>query len=90
MVLVAVAGGTSPGLGRSIVTALHAHPAHEPLVLSRASSSPKPAWLRDLGVETRKVDYASPASLRAALDGVHTVRFFYLPFCPGPLQHAPR
>jgi uncharacterized protein YbjT (DUF2867 family) len=73
MVLVAVAGGTSPGLGRSIVTALHLHPDHTPLVLSRASS-PTPAWLVELGVPTRKVDYAEPDSLRRALEGVHTVR----------------
>jgi uncharacterized protein YbjT (DUF2867 family) len=73
MVLVAVAGGTSPGLGRSIITALHIHPSHTPLVLSRASS-PTPEWLHALGVPTRKVDYADPASLQTALEGVHTVR----------------
>jgi uncharacterized protein YbjT (DUF2867 family) len=84
MVLVAVAGGTSPGLGRSIVTALHIHPDHAPLVLSR-SASPTPAWLAELGVPTRKVDYADPDSLRSALEGVHTVRCFTA-FKPGKTE----
>jgi uncharacterized protein YbjT (DUF2867 family) len=74
MVLVAVAGGTSPGLGRSIVRALHLHPDHCPVVLSRLSSK-TPDWLQELGVETRKVDYHSQDSLVQALGSVHTVRY---------------
>ncbi|KAF2096112.1 NAD(P)-binding protein [Rhizodiscina lignyota] len=71
MVVVAVAGGTSPALGRSIVTALHFHPAHIPIVLSRNSMVPQ--WLFDLGVEIRRVNYLSLRSLTATLKGVHTV-----------------
>lgn len=86
MVLVAVAGGTSPGLGRSIVRALHRHPDHHPVVLSRLSST-TPEWLLELGVETRKVDYDSQDSLTKALEGVHTVR---LPLPPPILEvHSP-
>lgn len=72
MVLVAIAGGTSEGLGRSIVTALLAHRDHAVVVLSRTTSK-TPTWLNELPVEVRKVDYTSSNSLRAALVGVHTV-----------------
>lgn len=78
MIVVAVAGGTSLGLGRSIVTALKEHSDHTPIVLSRSSSSP-PKWLSDLGVELRTVDYASVDSLKTALSGVHTVISVVLP-----------
>jgi len=72
MVLVVVAGGTSPGLGRSIVRALNEHPEHTPVVLSRLSST-VPRWLKEIGCEVRKVDYQSQESLVAALRNVHTV-----------------
>ncbi|KAF1808843.1 NAD(P)-binding protein [Eremomyces bilateralis CBS 781.70] len=72
MVIVAVAGGTSRGLGWSIVTAFHEHPNHTPIVLSRMTSK-TPQWLTDLPVEIRKVDYGSVDSLVSALQGVHTV-----------------
>ena len=71
MVLVAVAGGTSPTLGRSIVTAL-AQTANTPVILSRAkpgASAPATVY----GAEVRYVDYASHDSLVAGLRGVHTV-----------------
>ena len=73
MVLVAVAGGTSPGLGRSIVRALQEHPDHTPIVLSRLSSK-TPKWMEDMGVDVRKVDYHSQESLVPTLKDVHTVR----------------
>jgi uncharacterized protein YbjT (DUF2867 family) len=72
MVIIAVPGGTSSGLGRSIVTALHKNKTHTPLVLTRQTSK-IPQWLIDLEVEVRKVDYASEVSLVNALEGVHTV-----------------
>jgi uncharacterized protein YbjT (DUF2867 family) len=74
MVLVAVAGGTSRGLGRSIVRALKEHPDHTPIVFSRKSSK-IPQWLEQMGVEVRKVDYFDEGSLIPALEGVHTVRY---------------
>ena len=73
MVLVAVAGGTSPGLGRSIVRALQEHPDHTPIVLSRLSSK-TPKWMEDMGADVRKVDYHSQESLVPTLKDVHTVR----------------
>jgi hypothetical protein len=72
MVLVAVAGGTSPGLGHSIVRSLQEHPDHTPIVLSRQSSK-TPEWIENMGVEVRKVDYHCQQSLVNALEGVHTV-----------------
>lgn len=72
MITIAVAGGTSPGLGRDIVTALLAHPTDfNPVILSR--SSKRPTWLAALDVEIRTVDYTSQSSLVSALAGVHTV-----------------
>jgi uncharacterized protein YbjT (DUF2867 family) len=71
MVFVAVAGGTSPGLGRAVLEALLDNASHTPIVLSR-SSSKTPQWLQELGVEVRKVDYQSEESLVHALQGVHT------------------
>jgi uncharacterized protein YbjT (DUF2867 family) len=74
MITVAVAGGTSPGLGRSILEAIKQHPNHlHPIVLSRKSSK-TPTWLESLEIEVRRVDYASEESLVEALQGVHTVR----------------
>lgn len=79
MLTIAVAGGTSPGLGRSVVTAiLQKHDQLKPIVLSRKSSK-TPVWLKDAGVEVRRVDYGSEESLFDALQGVHTVnKFAYL------------
>lgn len=73
MITVAVAGGTSAGLGRSILTALSKYPDKlKGVVLGRATSR-TPRWLEDMGVEVRKVDYKSEDSLFEALQGVHTV-----------------
>jgi len=76
MPIVVIAGGTSIGLGRSIVQAiLQAYPNQEwtPIILSR---SPKqPDWLPalDYKPEIKAVDYNDPSSLLSALRGVHTV-----------------
>lgn len=75
MVIVAIAGGTSPGLGRSILCALQKHPDHTPIVLSRQFST-TPKWLEDMSIEVRRVDYESQESLVTALKDVHTVRSF--------------
>lgn len=73
MITVAVAGGSSPGLGRAVVTAIQKRSDElEVVVLSRKSSQ-IPAWLQDTRVEVRKVDYTSEDSLFEALQGVHTV-----------------
>ncbi|PVH91427.1 NAD(P)-binding protein [Periconia macrospinosa] len=73
MITIAVAGGSSAGLGRSILTALKQYPDQlKGVVLGRASSK-TPQWLEKMGVEVRKVDYSSVDSLTAALQGVHTV-----------------
>jgi uncharacterized protein YbjT (DUF2867 family) len=76
MAVVAVPGGSSPGLGRSIVKALLESGRHTPIVLSRLSSE-TPKWLTDLGVEVRKVDYTRVDSLVKGLVDVHTVSCLY-------------
>ena len=74
MITVAVAGGTSPGVGRSIVTVLQQYSDQfQPIVLSRQSTK-VPQWLEDTGIELCKVDYTSEESLYEALQGVHKVR----------------
>lgn len=72
MITVAVPGGTSPGLGRAVVTALKQYADITPVVLSRQASQ-IPQWLKEAGVEVRRVDYTSEESLYNALQGVHTV-----------------
>lgn len=73
MITVAVAGGTSPALGRSILEAIRQHPGDlYPVVLSRQSSK-TPDWLEELGIEVRRVDYTSENDLAEALKGMHTV-----------------
>lgn len=73
MITVAVAGGTSPALGRSILEALKQYPNEiKPVVLSR-NTSHTPQWLDHLAIEVRRVDYESDDSLREALRDVHTV-----------------
>lgn len=74
VIKVAVAGGTAPQLGRAIVTAIGDYPDQlQAIVLTRPSSK-IPPWLEKLGVEIRRVDYLSEASLIDGLKGVHTVR----------------
>lgn len=79
MITVAVAGGTSPALGRSILEALKQYPKDiKPVVLSRETST-TPIWLEELGIQVRKVNYLSENSLIEALQGVHTVSFIGIP-----------
>jgi hypothetical protein len=79
MITVAVAGGTSPGLGRSILEALKQYPGKlKTIVLSRKTSD-TPGWLADMSIEVRRVDYTSQEILTGALEGVHTVSYQNLP-----------
>ncbi|KAL6408103.1 uncharacterized protein AUP68_08476 [Ilyonectria robusta] len=79
MPTLALAGGTSPSLGRAIVTAVFADQKLFPwnlVILSRSSHAP--AWLRAVDQEARRhtirvVDYSSLKSLTNALNGVHTL-----------------
>ena len=75
--MIAVAGGTGSGLGKSVVTACKANPKHRVIVLSRITSK-TPAWLEQSGIEVRRVDYSSEESLRAGLEGVDTVSLLLL------------
>ncbi|KAF2469996.1 NAD(P)-binding protein [Lindgomyces ingoldianus] len=73
MITVAVAGGTSPAVGRAILVGLKQYPEQlKPVVLGRVTSE-TPKWLLDMGIEVRKVDYSSEDSLISALRDVHTV-----------------
>lgn len=69
MVKIAIAGGTSPTLGRSIVTAI-AQTTNTPIVLTR--QSPK-APTSKYGAEVRQVDYIDEQSLFNSLRDIHTV-----------------
>ncbi|KAF1962280.1 hypothetical protein CC80DRAFT_499681 [Byssothecium circinans] len=72
MIIVAVAGWTSPGLGRSILEVLAGKPDRlRPIVLSRKSST-TPKWLEDMDTEVKKVGLTEETSLVEALRGVHT------------------
>lgn len=71
MPIIAIAGGTSPTLGRSIVTSiLSTSNKNTPVILTRQSpTAPRTAH----GAAVRQVDYSNPISLAAALQGVHTL-----------------
>lgn len=69
MVLVAVAGGTSPTLGHAIVTAINSTSSNPAVILS----SRKPDTPTCFDSEIRTVDYGSLTSLQAALHDIHTV-----------------
>jgi hypothetical protein len=77
MTHVAIAGGTSKGLGRSLTKAIiAAYPdgKWKPIILSRTDKVPN--WASQLlasSFEIRTVDYSSPSSLDAALNDCHTV-----------------
>jgi hypothetical protein len=72
--VVAIAGGSSPGLGNAIITALLSSPTFQPLILSRSKpSGPNESTDTKTGIVTKYVDYASLSSLKAALQGAHTV-----------------
>src|SRR5947207_2529994 len=68
MVTVAIAGGAGSGLGSCIAKALAAA-SHTVILLTRSPATPH----ADPNITLRQVDYTSPASLVAALRGVHTV-----------------
>ncbi|RHZ60623.1 hypothetical protein CDV55_105778 [Aspergillus turcosus] len=77
---VAIAGGSSPTLGASILAALSTTPTNwTPIILSRQTTNPKPS---PPGIETRYVDYTSHASLVTALKDIDTVLSVVL--IPGP------
>jgi uncharacterized protein YbjT (DUF2867 family) len=73
MVLVAIAGGASPTLGRSIVSAVLKEGNHEVVILSRSGSSPDGCSKFKYGAPVRTVDYNSVDSLTHGLAGVHTL-----------------
>ncbi|KAL1955732.1 hypothetical protein VTO42DRAFT_8130 [Malbranchea cinnamomea] len=81
MVKVAIAGGSSPTLGRSIVKAILAtNGRHTPIILSRRkprnSGTPDDenfSVVNGQRVETRYVDYHDQGTLVAALRDIHTV-----------------
>lgn len=69
MVTIAIAGGTSPTLGRSIVSAIAKTPNTAVILTRQSSNAPQSKY----GAEVRQVDYTDNDSLVAALKGVHTV-----------------
>jgi NmrA-like family len=73
MVLVAIAGGTSATLGRSIINAILEAGNHIPIILSRSKSSSEPSHTVKYGAQIRYVDYHSIQSLIIGLEDVHTV-----------------
>lgn len=73
MVLVAIAGGSSPTLGRSIITAILQAGHHEPIILSRSKPGSEPGPPSKYGATIRYIDYTSVSSLTEGLRGVHTV-----------------
>ncbi|KAF7155101.1 hypothetical protein CNMCM5623_005309 [Aspergillus felis] len=75
---VAIAGGSSPTLGASILAALNTH-NWTPVILSRQTNNPKPS---PPGIETRYVNYTSHTSLVTALKDIDTVLSVML--IPGP------
>ena len=72
MAIIAIAGGTSPTLGKAIVTAV-GHTPIKAVILSRkdASKSTQPSTC--YGIEVRYVDYSSSKSLEDALEDVQTL-----------------
>lgn len=74
MITIAVAGDTSPGLGRAVVTAIQKCPDQLNIIILSRQSSQVPEWLQKAKVEVRKVNYASEDSLFEALHGVHPAR----------------
>lgn len=71
MALIAVAGGSSPSLGRVIVQAIKAG-KNIPIILSRSSKS-NASKGECYGAEVRYVDYSSQDSLIQALKGIETI-----------------
>ena len=77
MPTVAIAGGASPFLGRSIVTGILTLAPHWKITILTRISSSIPAWLAPVLESGRaklcRVDYADHSSLVSALHGTHTV-----------------
>ena len=77
MPTVAIAGGASPFVGRSIVTGILTLTPHWKITILSRPSSPTPAWLLPIlesgRAELRRVNYADHSSLVAALQDTHTV-----------------
>src|SRR6266545_2162172 len=77
MPTVAIAGGASPFLGRSIVTGILTLAPHWKITILSRSTSSIPAWLPPIlesgRAELRHVNYADHSSLVSALHGTHTV-----------------
>ena len=73
MVLVAIAGGTSPTLGKAIIKAIKDGDRHEVVVLSRTNPKSTRGWACGQNFNVRVVDYGSIASLSQGLEGVHTL-----------------
>lgn len=79
MPTLALAGGTSPSLGRAIVRAIFEAPKYDAwklVILSRSSRTP--AWLQAVDPRAQRhtihaVDYSSSDSLVSPLKGVHTL-----------------
>jgi uncharacterized protein YbjT (DUF2867 family) len=75
--LIAVAGGTSPTLGKAIVDALANSQTCAPIIISRMKPNEKQPASRltpsDASVPIRYADYTSKDSLISVLRGVHTV-----------------
>ena len=69
MMLIAVAGGTSPTLGRAIITSIQ-QTANSCIILSRRCAN---ALKSKYGAQVRQVDYEDVDSLVAALKNVHAV-----------------
>lgn len=69
MVKIAIAGGTSPTLGRSIVNAI-SQTTNTPVILTRQSPN---APSTKYGAEVKQVDYADHGSLVDALRDTHTI-----------------
>ena len=73
MVLVAIAGGSSPSLGTAIIKAIKEGGRHEVVILSRVNSISTRGWTSRPETDIRLVDYGSLRSLRQGLQGVHTL-----------------
>ena len=73
MVTIAVAGGTSRTVGRSIISALCTHTSHTVIILSHHDPSVENHPESKYGVPIRYVQYESITSLFYALSDVHTV-----------------
>lgn len=82
MVLVAVTGGTSPTLGKAIVTAISGNAKSTAVILS-SQFGPTSRY----GAEIRTINYASVPSLTAALQDVHTVLSVVKILCPQAVEY---